>query len=292
MARAYSGKPYAAADIDWLLDTAASYLLEETDDAGSAVVRLFHKAFGEHVRGRTQPSMVERVIAMVLAERAEAAGGWLRAERYARVHTASHAAGAGGGLLDLLVNDPGFLLAADRRGLLRALPSLGDAEGRRAGICYRAAASRLSGDAAADAAYLELESRRTGNDALADRIRQLGLAQPFTTRLASRPAPALEAFEGHTGQVWALAWGVLGGAPVLASAGADGIVRLWDPRQHLRAAVISFGGPVFTVFTVSISPEGWFGITGLEGLAVLMIRPEAFTNPQTARPWSFSAAPR
>jgi hypothetical protein len=123
-AQAYSGKPYGPGDIDWLLGTAASYLLEETDDGGAVVVRLFHQALVDHVRGRTQPSTVEHTITTVLSQRAEAQGGWLRAERYARAHVASHAVRAGGGLLDRLVADPAFLVAADRRGLLRALDAM------------------------------------------------------------------------------------------------------------------------------------------------------------------------
>jgi hypothetical protein len=57
LAGAYSGKRYGPGDVDWLLGTAASYLLEETDDAGAVVVRLFHQALVDHVRGRTQPAV-------------------------------------------------------------------------------------------------------------------------------------------------------------------------------------------------------------------------------------------
>ncbi len=153
LAQAYSGRSYGPGDIGWLLHTAASYLLERTDDSGTVVVRLFHQALVDHIRGRTQPSLVEHTITTTLVERAGAAGGWLHAQRYARVHTASHAVAAGGGLLDRLVGDPAFLVAADRRGLLRALDALDDPEARRVAKCYRAAAARLSGEPAADAAY-------------------------------------------------------------------------------------------------------------------------------------------
>jgi hypothetical protein len=107
-----------------------------------------------------------------------------------------------GGLLDRL-NDPAFLIAADRRVLLRALEFLDDPEASRAAECYRAAAARLSRDAAADAAYLELASRVEGNDALGDGVRRLGLPQPFTTEFARRrltddPLPQT----GHSGGCW------------------------------------------------------------------------------------------
>ncbi|MGH8899044.1 MAG: hypothetical protein ACRDZ4_18965, partial [Egibacteraceae bacterium] len=41
----------------------------------------------------------------------------------------------------------------------------------------------------------------------------------------------LRVLHGHTDEIYALAWGALGGRPVLASAGADATVRLWDPAD-------------------------------------------------------------
>jgi WD40 repeat protein len=41
---------------------------------------------------------------------------------------------------------------------------------------------------------------------------------------------------GHTGWVVAVAWGVLDGIPVLASAGFDATVRLWDPQTPARGS--------------------------------------------------------
>jgi WD40 repeat protein len=89
--------------------------------------------------------------------------------------------------------------------------------------------------------------------------------------------------QGHAGWVWSLAWGSLDGLPVLASADDDGTVRLCNPKQA-QEAVIDLGSG--EVFTVSLGPNGWLGIAGWEGLAALVIRPEAYSNPRTAQRWS------
>jgi len=96
----------------------------------------------------------------------------------------------------------------------------------------------------------------------------------------------LRVLTGHTGWVQAVAWGMLNGKTVLASVASDAAVRLWDPRRP-QEAVVRFDNPLFGV---SVSPDGWLGITGLEGLAVLAIHTQAFTNPQTAQRSSFAVA--
>jgi WD40 repeat protein len=96
----------------------------------------------------------------------------------------------------------------------------------------------------------------------------------------------LRVLTGHPGGVLTVSWGRVDGGPVLASAGYDGTVRLWGSQRSARA-VIRFENPLFGV---SASPDGWLGVAGLGGVAVLAIHSEAFANPQTAQRLSFSAA--
>jgi WD40 repeat protein len=98
----------------------------------------------------------------------------------------------------------------------------------------------------------------------------------------------LPVLTGHTSPVFALAWGNVDGGPVLASAGFDGRARLWDPRG-LREAVIRFENPLLGV---SVSPDGWLGVAGLGGVAVLVIHSKAFVNPQTGNDCPFPSLAR
>ena len=261
LAQAYSGKPYGLADIAWLLQTAASYLLEETDEAGTRVVRLFHQALIDYLKSRTPVGLVEAAITQTLNERAHARGGWLQAESYARAHAASHAAEASAELLDELVTDAEFLLACDRSALLRALPNVRDPQARRAAQCYRVTAHRLTGDPGADAAYLELEAKIRRNYSLTEAISRLAQPQPFTTYFAHHHVGRDHlTLEGHSGPVLAISWGSLEGRPMLASAGLDGTVRLWDPPNGVQLQVLEgHRGPVLAI--------SWGGLEGRPMLA-------------------------
>src|SRR5207248_3638583 len=177
------------------------------------------------------------------------------------------AAHAGGGLLDRLVEDPSFLVVAERRGLLRVLPRLSSPEAKRAADCYRAAGAGLSGNPAADAAYLELASRIERNDTLADAIRGLGLEQPFTTTFGrSRPTDDPLPPVGHTGSVLALAWGSLEGSTVLASSASDGTIRLWDPATGSQLSVLEgHAGGVWGLARGVVAGSPMLASAGLDG---------------------------
>lgn len=238
LASEYSGRRYGPADIDWLTSTAGASLLEVSVHDGIDVMRLFHHALTDYVRSQAHVTTVERIFTSVLERRAVERGGWLHAEPYAKAHAPSHAMTAANGVLDSLVTDPAFLLGVERRGLLLALPKLTEPQAQEIGRSYRAAAHRMTGERAADAAYLELESLRRQNDSLAARIRLLDQAQPFSTLLARPHGRAGDplVLDGHTSFVEAVAWGIVDGQAVVASGGFDG-TRLWDPRDGTQLRV-------------------------------------------------------
>ncbi|MFJ7343038.1 caspase family protein [Streptomyces sp. NPDC101110] len=116
-----AGVPLAEADADLLLDEDASYLAHARVD-GTTYFRLYHQELTDHIKSRVlrrrdlgdvQECFVETLLEFVPDR------DWSRAHPYVRTHLATHAAGAGA--LDDLIEDAGFLVAADPSTLLPAV---------------------------------------------------------------------------------------------------------------------------------------------------------------------------
>ncbi|MFF7934811.1 caspase family protein [Streptomyces sp. NPDC007940] len=230
-----SGDDCTEADVSWALDVAEAYVAEVVDDDRRSVYRLYHKALAEHLRrtaGRPtaeiQRAVVDALVSLVPAV-ADGRGDWLAAAPYVRQHLATHAAAAG--RLAVLIEDPGFLLAAEPLGLLRALASVDGDSSRRIRTAYEQVAHRLTPDRSlgARAADLQLSARRCEADSLADRVEQLGVALPWTARWAWWSASgAHRLLSGHTRSVGCVSVGHLDERPVTVTGSRDGTVRVWD----------------------------------------------------------------
>ncbi|MEW2613018.1 caspase family protein [Streptomyces sp. NPDC047880] len=116
-----AGIPLAEADADLLLDEDASYLAHARVD-GTTYFRLYHQELTDHIKSRVlrrrdlgdvQECFVETLLEFVPDR------DWSRAHPYVCAHLATHAAGAGA--LDDLIEDAGFLVAADPSTLLPAV---------------------------------------------------------------------------------------------------------------------------------------------------------------------------
>ena len=250
-ASALADRHYGPEELDWLLDTAADYLVEQATSKGSPVFRLYHQALADYLQPATleEASVRQRRLASALLEQVPRCGdgsgrAWSAAHPYLTCHLASHAAVAG--LLDELLDDPGFLLAADPVRLLHALSAVTTPGGRQAAGVYRLAVHQLR-DRPVElaAAYLELTARQQRANDLADRIGRLGLAQPWSTRWAVwQPATPHRIIGRHPYRVAAVAAAELDGRPMVISGGQDG-VRVWVcwPRAHmsLRSPATAMG---------------------------------------------------
>ncbi|MFI2210551.1 caspase family protein [Streptomyces sp. NPDC020141] len=230
-----SGVPCTEEDVSWVLDVGEAYIAEVIDDDRRSAYRLYHKALAEHLRASAdrpeadiQHSVVEALRSLV-PETPDGRPDWFAAVPYIRLYLATHAAAAGG--LTALVEDPGFLLAAEPLALLRAFVTVEGEEPRRIRGSYEQVAHRLTADRSLGerAADLQLSARRCAADGLADRISGLAVALPWTARWAWWSTSGVHRLlSGHGRSVRCVATGDLDGRPIAVTGGADGTARVWD----------------------------------------------------------------
>ncbi|MEU1516528.1 caspase family protein [Streptomyces sp. NPDC005811] len=125
LATALADREYTSEDIVWLREVAGSYLVETEEDDDS-VYRVYHRALIDHLRGGRDARSVQRVVTRILRD---------IPHPYTRRYLARHA--AEGGVLDDLVQDAGFVLAAHPGPLLSALTALRTPAGLAAGQALR-----------------------------------------------------------------------------------------------------------------------------------------------------------
>ncbi len=249
--------PYREADVYEVLESAASFLVE--DQAGPGQPRRFQLFHGEMVayfRSQRPEREAQGLLCDALLRRvplhADGTRDWSAADWYVVNHLASHAAPAG--RLGSLLDDTGYLVAAEPGPLLSALSRVRPLPS--AGKAYQAARHRLDRIRPGDrAAYLGLAARTLGDDPLAERLDALPLPRPWSVRWAhSRRVPAHLTIGRHLEWVNAVAVTGLGDRLVAVSAGEDGSVRVWDlaAGQLLR----SLGGGTGSVYALAVTGLG------------------------------------
>ena len=236
LARALAGdQHYADEDITWLLEHAGFYLVE-TLAQDRSVYRLYHEQFAEHLRAGRSPRFAHERITVELLRHvpatAEGRREWPAAAPYIRTHLATHAAKAR--VLDPLVNDPGFLLAADPTRLLPALATVTDSEARRSASAFESIQHLLPDQSLRQAtAQLDLAARVHGASTLIDGIRRLPYKRPWTITWGHWIRPDRQVRVGsHGAPIKAMMLATIEDVPIAFTGGSDGAVRAWDLRAR------------------------------------------------------------
>jgi WD40 repeat protein len=205
--------------------SAANFLIESGEGPADRSYRLFHQALNEALRrGRHDAGPADEGRLVEAWLRLGRADGWAAAPGYLRRWLPMHAAHVG--RIDDLLTDDGYLLHAD----LRTLIAVADRARTDAGRT-RARLLRLTPQAAAAA-----PAERAAMLSVTGVIDQLGErvvvppTAPYEGCWANTPPrPELTVLEGHTEGVLGVCTVTIGARTLVASAGEDSTVRLWDP---------------------------------------------------------------
>ena len=170
---------------------------------------------------------------------------------YVRSYLARHA--RNGGIIDELVTDPGFLLAADRPRLLGTIRSVATELGMRSAQVYAIASNLLERSSSREeaASYLELVCRQTGAHELANKVSQLPIRRPWSVPWAQWQRVTTHKVLSTHGPTGAVALEDIDGELVVVAAEASNVdktvrVEVWDTAT---------GQPAEGPFQVVVSPR-------------------------------------
>jgi WD40 repeat protein len=191
-------------DLDVLRRSPAADYLLQTVFAGTAppTTRLFHQALNDELLAQRPRASDERALVHSLlptrnsdrrtrvsthsSTHPATAGDWSLASPYARTHLAQHAAAAG--MLDELLVDAGYLLWADRPGLVAVLDEARARDARLSAAAWGQVAHQAGEgwSPGSRAASLRLSALQVGADVLASRLAQ-PIADPGERAAGSWP---------------------------------------------------------------------------------------------------------
>ncbi len=239
--------PVSAAELDrFARSAAASFLVETFTGIEGSQFRLFHQALNEALLRRREDGGAQfdqRRLTGALLHLGRTRG-WPGAPAYLLRNLPSHAAQAG--MLDELLTDDEYLHHADLPRLITAGQAT-TGPGRERLRILRLTPQAFTADPAHRAAMFSIT---TALEHLLP-LQTTFPHPPYRARWATTPPRAEHAvLTGHTGSVHALCTVRVGDRDLLASAGDDRTVRLWNPAGTEHAVLTGHTGPVHALCTV------------------------------------------
>ncbi|MGQ0778238.1 MAG: trypsin-like peptidase domain-containing protein [Pseudonocardiales bacterium] len=207
--------------------SAANFLVESTGESATAAFRLFHQALSDVLsadRARSAPSVADEAALTRAFTGYGTRIGWVRAPAYLFRSLPAHAVRAG--MIDELLADPDYVLRADLRRLIPAAAAAVTPAGVQRAHLLRLTPRAIPAEPPERLAMLIVTETL---DDLGTAFRHREEA-PYRGLWAHAPRrEERTVLEGHTGGVWGVCAVRVAGRELLASAGGDGTVRLWDP---------------------------------------------------------------
>ncbi len=231
---ALTGVRYQPADLEWMFESAASYLTERVGPNQIVCYRLFHDALDAHLRTRWRQDrrgldadgLIFDALRRLVIAHDTLRPDWAGSDPYLHRNLAYHAAAAD--RLAELIEQPSFVVDADLPRLLPLLVPGTTAAESPIGTVLRQVGSRAASLPPDRRARLfALTAAHRGFRGLPQEFSSASSAD-FMPRWAHTIGPPHQELTEHAGPVAAVALGRLGKRHLLVSAGYDRTVRVWD----------------------------------------------------------------
>jgi WD40 repeat protein len=252
--------------------SAANFLLETSEvaltphrTASTVAYRLFHQALNDALTRARSDVMLkaddERALTQAFIRYGRQAK-WDRAPSYLLRSLPGHAQAAK--LVDDLLSDDAYLLYVDLRRLIPIADESDSVHTQKRARLLRLTPQAISAEPEDRAALFSVTEVLEN---LGVSYRDAHWETPYRARWASvTPRNERATLSGHHGWIWALSNFSIAGRDLLASAGRDGTVRIWDPQTGEQRSILKgHQGRVDSVCPLTVTGQECLASGGHDG---------------------------